>query len=102
MGHRVIATISTFLTVKEAVDFVGNYNQNTRGCHSAELETAGPLVHMLEHDTETEAKVARAEQSGRQVCEWCGERPASLANALCYVCWDERERLKAEGEGAAE
>jgi hypothetical protein len=102
MGYRVIAVISTFLTVKEALEFSGNYNRNTRGNHSAKLvvnaaDDLSIAVHMLEHDSWHGAVSARAEQSGLQLCEWCGEMPASLAEGLCGPCWDQRERLKAEG-----
>ncbi len=31
------------------------------------------------------------------LCDWCEEREADSGDDMCDRCWDERERLKAEG-----
>ncbi|MEE9481188.1 MAG: hypothetical protein V3V34_11695 [Kiloniellales bacterium] len=104
MPHRVIAKLSAAIaSIEDARAFVDSYNRSARGCHSAEMDPGEddrlPFVPMLEHDTEAQAIAARLAASGLYLCEWCGDREATVDDGLCEHCWDERERMKAEGEG---
>jgi hypothetical protein len=63
MPARTIATLSTFISRREAREFCDNYNANAKGCFSAELHQEADdlpiLVLMMEWDTDSEAEDAR-------------------------------------------